>query len=86
MVPAVASSAPSPASRPDTGIAATRQEEHKSLLHTLAAPQKPAPKPAGKSKLRAKESVDTDVILLEALVSHNKKARPASEAEGEATP
>lgn len=88
-VVAVAVPAPAPhtASPANDQEPAARPEAHKSLLHTLAAPQKPAQNPpAGKTRPRAKESLDTDVILLEALVSHSKKTRAEAAPAGEVTP
>lgn len=83
-VPAPAPHTTSPANDQEP---AARPEAHKSLLHTLAAPQKPAQNPApGKTRPRAKESLDTDVILLEALVSHSKKTRAEAAPAGEVTP
>ncbi len=87
VVAAASAPAARPAPAPELAIAADKPEEHKSLLHSLAAPQKPAQKTvAGKPKAKQKDSLDTDVILLEALVSHSKKNRAESAQNGEVTP
>jgi len=95
---------PSPSAHPsdqtETAGAGSPTKPHKSLLSALAAKPTPSEKTTTKTATKStktasteREAMDTDVILLEALVAHNKKksAAPApspitTPSEGDAKP